>query len=232
MSSTSACPVCGGASSCAMTVPFINTKPPIDKPLINFQTSYHACECCGAYFVHDMMDWTPAQFKECCYNDCYYLHDGDICNPEGDRPVKLVKTVNERFSQFKTGKHLDYGCGEGYAIDKLTKLGWNSTGYDPYHTKYTTPVEGRFDLITCVEVLEHAYILHDTFEFFKTHLTDRGVIYTTTMVHDNLANKSSHGYFCPRVGHIFIHTYKSLNIIATKAGMRCVHLNVDEHLFI
>lgn len=225
------CPVCYKESQHAFQCDFINTKPPVDKPLINFPVNYWKCLACGAHFVVEMQEWTPEQFKENCYNASYHLHDGDICNPEGNRILKLVKTLTTQFSSYRKLRHMDYGCGEGYAITKLLKLGWDSQGYDPYHNKVSIS-DGGFDLITCVEVLEHSYNIHDIFDFFKSRINAHGVIYTTTEVMDPVPNIKTYYYACPRVGHILLHTYRSLDILAEAHGLHCVHLNNSEHLFL
>jgi hypothetical protein len=51
---------------------------------------------------------------------------------------------------------LDYGCGKGGFIDQIRPLGLFSaiTGYDPAVASFSTRPTGRFDLVTCLDVLD------------------------------------------------------------------------------
>jgi len=75
-----------------------------------------------------------------------YLHDtmrrlvGRIRQEQSDRPLSW----------------LDYGCGKGGFIEQIRPLGLFTaiTGYDPAVSAYQGWPEGRFDLVTCLHVLD------------------------------------------------------------------------------
>ena len=51
---------------------------------------------------------------------------------------------------------LDYGCGKGGFVEAMAKLGLfgDVGGYDPAVDEFSTPPERRFDLVTCLDVLD------------------------------------------------------------------------------
>ena len=51
---------------------------------------------------------------------------------------------------------LDYGCGKGGFIDQIRPLGLFETigGYDPAVDAFAARPAGRFDLVTCLHVLD------------------------------------------------------------------------------
>ncbi len=70
----------------------------------------------------------------------------------------------ELLKNFKGGKILDAGCGEGVLVEKLRKEGYNIEGLDPnYESSYvknadiTSPPyrENEFDVVLLLDVLEH-----------------------------------------------------------------------------
>lgn len=64
----------------------------------------------------------------------------------------------------KTYKILDLGCGEGNIVEKYRKLGYNIIGLDLNYSsdfvkkgdiRHTPFEDGEFDIILCLDVLEH-----------------------------------------------------------------------------
>lgn len=64
----------------------------------------------------------------------------------------------------KADKILDLGCGEGYLVEKYRRLGYNITGLDLHYSSdfvkkgdicHTTFENGEFDVVLCLDVLEH-----------------------------------------------------------------------------
>lgn len=106
------------------------------------------------------------------YNETYYKsHCGD-CYERGHgweqvfakQAARIVKELNPK-------KVLDVGCAVGYLVEGLRDLGVDAYGIDisdyaiskvredikPYcHVQSgTSEIKGKFDLITCIEVVEH-----------------------------------------------------------------------------
>jgi SAM-dependent methyltransferase len=68
---------------------------------------------------------------------------------------------------------LDYGCGKGNLVRKLTAAGYNATGYDPAVPKFQIKPKGKFDMVISTDVLEHveplmlAYVLQDIRDYAR-----------------------------------------------------------------
>ena len=85
----------------------------------------------------------------------------------------LLRLIEPEVSS--VGRHLDVGCGHGAIVHELLDRGWDARGFDASswiisqaksHDRRRSdrfavgdiadvPFEGAFDLITCLEVLEH-----------------------------------------------------------------------------
>lgn len=63
----------------------------------------------------------------------------------------LYEILNHRNYHLETA--LDYGCGQETLKGAFPELKW--TGYDPGIPELAEKPEGMFDLVTCVDVMEH-----------------------------------------------------------------------------
>ena len=227
------CPICGsngGKIECQ--VAFNNGKPDYpDEPISKtIPYLYIRCNSCNVIWCDTMIDWTPDQFGKMCYNEKYVRYDGDIENPHGNRPNFHVKLFQKTLQAFKSKRVLDYGCGKGFAVQRLRRDEFMDIhGYDPYYGNSTMP-DGMFDAITMFEVLEHVYNPIEVLTNLKARLNTGGIIYASTDVTDRMKEVKSDYYTCPRVGHILLHSYQSLAYIAEKTGFNIVHMPLDyEH---
>ncbi|WP_133135186.1 bifunctional 2-polyprenyl-6-hydroxyphenol methylase/3-demethylubiquinol 3-O-methyltransferase UbiG [Legionella rowbothamii] len=128
-------------------------------------------------------------------------------NPEG--PLKTLHDINgarlEFIAQHVTLNNatvLDVGCGGGILCEALAKSGAKVTGIDAEqdaihaareHAKdnnlsidyFCTPIEDyeskRYDVITCMEMLEHVENPHMVFEHCKRLLKPNGFLFLSTI---------------------------------------------------
>lgn len=235
------CPVCGSPNTTfAFNVPFLNTKNWHRDYAPNDTYAYRRCDNCGAHYSRTQLEWTARDFAEKCYNAGYRDFDGDIDNPRGNRPTAHIRLLNTVFGQFRWRKILDYGCGRGFVVNAMKAEGWSIAGYDPYFTdEYKKPENAEgFELITALEVLEHVYDIVSVFKQFNEWLALGGIVYATTDLTDNMRDIKTNYYTCPRVGHVVLHSSKSLDYVARQTGFSVLHLPKDEksgmcgHLFI
>lgn len=104
---------------------------------------------------------------------------------------KKIQLVSKHVSR---GTILDYGCGTGMFLKVCQDAGWKSFGMEPDEgarkigsemgltvfsdkitlNEYTN--SQSFDAITLWHVLEHVTDLDDTLNFFKTRISDKGVL--------------------------------------------------------
>ena len=235
------CPVCQHKTDTfKFNVMFHNTKrhEGFEQPYYQ----YNECLHCGAYHCSTMRDWTHKQFADMVYNDGYAEYDGDINNPYGNRPTFHINLLWDVFMHFQDKEILDYGCGKGFVVENMNEAGWHLSGYDPFNVKYngTRPIEHcKYALITAFEVLEHIYNPVEVFEQFNGLLHDGGMVYATTDVVDRMVGNIQDNYYtCPRVGHVVLHRFASLEYIACRTGFQVIHMPKDTesgiqgHLFI
>lgn len=233
------CPICMHETKSAFTVNFRNTKQPTSQDTLDFPVTYNICPHCNCHFSTNQRDWSDNEFSNKCYNSTYHLYDGDINNPNGNRPT-FHYSMLKLMIQDKSESVLDWGCGKGFVVNRLKAEGYNITGYDPfYQSKVIEPLsDNSFDVITCFEVLEHAYDCLPLFRKFNQLLKQDGFIYASTDLTDYMPDVKNNYYTCPRVGHVLLHSKRSLQYIADLCGFRLIHIPKDTksgiqgHIFI
>ena len=73
--------------------------------------------------------------------------------------MRLPSALKKIYSSFEINNFLDYGCGKNGLIDLLKKYedfrSIEFTGYDPAVDQYSVKPNKSFDIVTCIDVLEH-----------------------------------------------------------------------------
>jgi len=72
------------------------------------------------------------------------------------RHLYLHDTLRRLARQLDARSWLDYGCGKGEFIEQIRPLDLFATiaGYDPAVDAFAARPEGRFDVVTCLDVLD------------------------------------------------------------------------------
>jgi SAM-dependent methyltransferase len=160
------------------------------------------------------MNWTPEKISQKCYNDVYVQYDPDFISPNGGRTNMMFNYVSQKYN--KNIFHLDYGSGEGFLTKRLNEIGYmNSYCYDPFHHPNKEILNKKFDLITCVEVVEHSYNINEVFKLFYDLLNPNGELIITTLFR-NQELLDDWWYCAPRVGHILFFEEKGFRQFASK----------------
>jgi SAM-dependent methyltransferase len=108
------------------------------------------------------------------YGASYYLNywGGDGPYERNERWLKFFDDIAEHLVRdFRPASALDAGCAMGFLVEALRKRGVEASGIDVSEyaigqveesvaehcevASLTEPLAGRYDLITCIEVLEH-----------------------------------------------------------------------------
>jgi Methyltransferase domain len=114
----------------------------------------------------------PVNGTEPEYGSYYYRHDCGIPYERNEHWLGFFDRVAEAIvREFHPSSVLDAGCAMGFLVEGLRKRGVEAGGIDvseyaisqvhesvAEHCKVaslTEPLPGRYDLITCIEVLEH-----------------------------------------------------------------------------
>lgn len=142
-----------------------------------------------------------------------------------------------------SSKILDIGCGNGLFLNQLSSIGFsNLTGADPFlesdiyysngvnvYKKYISELEGRYDLIMLHHSFEHMSDPISVFSHLERLLALNGTIIIRVPVVDGYAwRKYGMNWFqidAPR--HFFLHTKKSISLLAKKYGLKIVKIEFD-----
>jgi 2-polyprenyl-6-hydroxyphenyl methylase/3-demethylubiquinone-9 3-methyltransferase len=225
-----ACKCCGGATAFFACHDFSRTCEDYKEPAFapsGIDVPYYRCAACGFVFTSYFDAWSKEDFAERIYNSEYILADPDFA---GTRPQYIAHQLSDMLAPLKADiTLLDYGGGEGTLTRELKQRGFEkSESFDPFFSSGTRP-RGPFDLVTIVEVVEHAV---DPIPLFRDALSfvapDGAILFTTGLQ----ARKPDPDwwYIAPRNGHVSIHTPASLQRLAAAAGVQCLSLNENLHM--
>ena len=140
--------------------------------LSGVQVPYFSCRRCGFLFATFFDDWTKRDWSRFVYNADYAKVDPEY---EGARPERLARTMADTLRGCGGLRILDYGSGSGMFARCMHALGYQRVeSYDPFSCP--AKPEGRFDLVTCFEVLEHTLSPRDALREIKGYLLPGGCI--------------------------------------------------------
>ena len=130
---------------------------------------------------------------------------------------------------------LDYGGGEGLLAELLRASGFpHVETYDPFVPRFAARPSGRFDCITCFEVLEHATDPLRVFAEMNELLTSPGLVLFSTLLQpaDMAFRGLSWWYASPRNGHVSLYTDASLRALARPFGFDLASFNESTHVLL
>ena len=229
-----ACKICDGASALYGVV---DMHRPCEIPngvrpaLSGVPVYYRRCAHCGFLFTDAFDDWDHDQFKTHIYSDGYQAFDPEYGIK---RPSANASNVAKLWAQHKAGMRvLDYGGGNDVFCTVLRALGFReAVTYDPMVPEHASPPEGKFDLVTCFETLEHLPEPLAGIAAMVQCVADPGaVLYTTLTQPDDFETMGmSWWYVGPRNGHISIFSKHALAMAWARYGFRTVSVDTSMHL--
>ncbi len=175
----------------------------VKLPLTGTPVYYRRCSACGFLFTDAFDDWSQADFKTHIYNADYIAVDPGYAVT---RPRSNAEVVQQIFGAHKTAlRVLDYGGGNDVLCSALRSAGFPvAITYDPFVPEFAKPPEGKFNLVTCFETLEHVPNPVEGVGAIVEHLADPGLVLFSTLLQP--ANFEALGmnwwYVGPRNGHI------------------------------
>lgn len=178
---------------------------------------YLQCENCGFVFTTDFDNWSKVQFQQYIYNEDYIKIDPEYIR---QRPLLLADSIANKLSGLTEVSILDYGSGTGAFVDEMRRKGFAIVdGYDPF----SNPIRPRrtFQLITCMEVIEHTPNPVETLRDISKLLEFDGIAFIQTgiMPRNIDALRGRWWYIAPRNGHISIFGLLSIRTAAHNAGL-------------
>ena len=151
-----ACKICGGETRPLGVVDFNRTCEEVRGlrlPHAGVPIQYRQCALCRLLFTDAFDDWTQADFEAHVYNAAYGAVDPDYA---AQRPQQFAANLTKAFGGWQGELDiLDYGGGNGRLAEGLRAAGFRCESYDPFDPRFAARPDRRFNLITCIETLEH-----------------------------------------------------------------------------
>jgi hypothetical protein len=200
--------------------------PPTGVPI-----PYRRCPRCGFLFTTAFDHWDTAQFKQFIYNDEYVEVDPEY---EEIRPRRNAEMILNLFDRDRSRlRVLDYGGGNGLTADIIRGEGFlSSQTYDPFYPQYAVLPEGRFEIVTCIETLEHLPDPMEGIAALAQCCAEPGVVLvsTGTLPLDFERHGLGWWYIGPRNGHISIFSKVALHVAWKRVGFSFGSFNDSVHL--
>ncbi len=212
------CKICGSTAKLFDVVDFNKSADAFYAfGLAGIEVPWLRCENCGFLFTSFFDDWTHDDFARFIYNSDYLKIDPDYEGPRAARLLEAVPTLLGRPSGLRI---LDYGSGKGIFVRGLRENGYEATAYDPFSA--SARPEGKFDLITCFEVIEHSPDPMAVLRDMRSLLTSGGgILLGETLQPPNIGELRCSWWYCaPRNGHCSTFTARSLALAAQQVGYR------------
>jgi 2-polyprenyl-6-hydroxyphenyl methylase/3-demethylubiquinone-9 3-methyltransferase len=178
---------------------------------------YHRCDECGFLFTPFFDDWTEADFRRFIYNADYILVDPEY---EAARPVMVAEHLAQFLDGQQNSRILDYGAGTGAFGKRMSELGFRKVeSYDPF--SMPNKPSGRFDIVTCTEVIEHIPSPMVALQDMRSLLADQACIILgeTLQPKDIGTIRGNWWYVAPRNGHVSTFADRTLATLAGYFGL-------------
>lgn len=208
------CYICKGELKLVGSRPFSDNIPGLSV-VDRTEVQHYRCTGCNFLCIPSMLSWSQQEFSKKVYNSEYSLVDTGYGSVRAMEWIKVWPDIVNVYKR-KSIRHLDYGSGEGHLSKLLVHNKWDSHHYDPYSSP--TPPEGKFNLITAIEVFEHSTNIFNTVKDIKRMLTKEGCIVFSTKFSTGKEGMDW-WYLNPRGGHIGILSEKSMKIVAKECGL-------------
>jgi 2-polyprenyl-3-methyl-5-hydroxy-6-metoxy-1,4-benzoquinol methylase len=169
------CPVCGGEGRFDLAN--------LDREL-NIELRMHSCKRCNSSYHNPRM--SSAAMAEYYSSGKYRSLECRTIDEKRTtkRTQQTVRLIGNN-ARGKPRRCLDVGCSRGYLLRALEKkFGAEIVGYDIYHDPQAVidvvdskdKIQGKFDLITCIHVLEHVPEPMVELEWMASLLADDGML--------------------------------------------------------
>jgi SAM-dependent methyltransferase len=210
-----ACIVCGG-----------DTAKQFAKESLGEEVGYFRCLECGHL--------TASNFStDGLYDNEQYTEAIDIGWQERGRRTVACVTLLCRLPGIFLSRHSrigDCGCGLGVVVDALRHRGYIAFGYEPFPARGQRSAHlfsdwsafceaaGQFDLVICIEVLEHLQHPDELLKNITSRLSSGGYMLVSTETFNPRIHGQDWYYLNPTAGHVSIYTEASLQRVMGRHG--------------
>jgi len=198
----------------------------VTEPLINEKKSalFHQCPICQL-ILRDKSDYyTPDEEK-----NRYSLHQNSI-DDKGYRDYFLRFFEETQIIKSQTNipqKGLDYGSGPIPVLAYVAKQTYNieMDCYDVFFSPQKVYTSKQYDFITCTEVIEHISKPLETFDLFREHLVDGGIVAMMTQLHNSDRDSFFSWFYIRDRSHVTFYSMKTMEYVAKKVGLKIEYTN-------
>jgi hypothetical protein len=200
-------------------------------PLSGTPVYYRRCKACDFLFTDAFDDWSHDEFKAHIYNDGYLTVDPDY---KGKRAHDCASVIQQHFGAHRAGlRVLDYGGGNDIMCSELRAAGFPvAATYDPFVPDYAQQPEGKFNLITCFETLEHMPDPATGINCMLASIAESGLVLFSTLLQPQDFDKYGlkWWYVAPRNGHVSLFSRKALVRAWEHHGYQTMSFNDNLHV--
>ena len=189
---------------------------------------YYQCRACRLLFTDFFDSWTHDEFSRFIYNPDYIKVDSEY---QTVRPAREAATMASRLRACESARVLDYGSGTGAFSREMRNSGFTRIeSYDPFSSPERP--QGRFDIITCFEVIEHSPNPIEAVQDMQSFLSEGGcIIFSQTLQPADIATQRGNWWYLgPRNGHICTFAAETLAVIGDAVGL-VFHFWHDHYVF-
>jgi 2-polyprenyl-6-hydroxyphenyl methylase/3-demethylubiquinone-9 3-methyltransferase len=228
------CKICGNEAMLYGVVDFhkcCEELRGIRLPLSGIPIYYRRCATCDFLFTDAFDCWSNDQFKAHIYNEGYSTVDPDY---QSVRPRANADTVLRLFGKHRAElRVLDFGGGNDAFCNTLRLNGFPvAITYDPMTSEYAHRPDGKFELVTCFETLEHMTAPAIGIALMVESLAEQGLVLFSTLVQPEDFNNLGLNwwYVGPRNGHISIFSLRALELVWRRQAYKLASFNKNLHI--
>lgn len=206
------CPICRTENSVSFHKPL---KQIHDNSIYHSikQINYSTCSNCGCCYTLD--EFSPETHNQ------------------SDKPRNLDNVNKLRLERINfygpenINTVIDFGCGNGQFVDFASTFYEEVIGIDRHTGIQLEMCSGdRVDVINCVEVIEHIISPKEIVEEFHRVLRPGGIVYLESSFTDFLRDPVKAEYIDPNIGHVLVHSRKSIEMLFQKFEVKWLNPNV------
>ncbi|XOZ33783.1 class I SAM-dependent methyltransferase [Halomonadaceae bacterium KBTZ08] len=179
------------------------------------ERGYWRCRRCEATFL-DPSQRPDRQTEKAEYDQ----HDNEVADPGYRRFLaRLSEALTPRL--MPGDRVLDFGCGPGPAlVAMLRESGFAAHGYDPFYAPDEALLQGRYEGITCTEVVEHLHAPARTFQLLDQLLLPGGWLGVMTCFQTD-DERFAHWHYRRDPTHVVFYRESTLHWVAARFGWHC-----------
>ena len=203
----------------------------VKLPVTGVPVYYRCCDACGFLFTDAFDDWSAADFKAHIYNDGYLAVDPGYIDARPRHNANFIQSLFDAHK--KSVRVLDYGGGNDVLCTELRKAEFAAAvTYDPFVPEFAQPPDGKFDLITCFETLEHMPDPVVGAGAIAERLADPGLVLFSTLLQPQDFDQLGMNwwYVGPRNGHVSLFSREALNKAWHYHGYQIGSFNSNMHV--